>query len=133
LLLLYYFRRLWSDQCKLLTEFNVKKYTILVPSRVCLLLIIITVNDVRGAIVTVLEDLVEIDSLILDLEGRDCVLSVNAYETLKRKCSQDWEAFKYLQERMHDMKISEQGRNKMHEIIMLIRMNTEVNQMLGIW
>jgi hypothetical protein len=65
---------------------------------------------------------VEIDSLILDLEGRDYVLSVNAYETLKEKCSQDWEAFKYLQERMHDIRISERARNKMHEIIMLIRM-----------
>ena len=81
---------------------------------------------------TALDDLVEIDSLILDLEGRDYVLSVNAYETLTRKCSQDWGAFKYLQERLHDMKISEQGRNKMHEIIMLIRMRAEVNQMLGI-
>jgi len=82
--------------------------------------------------VTVLEDLVEIDSLILDLEGRDYVLSVNAYETLKRKCSQDWETFKYLQERVHDLRISERARNQMHEIIMLIRMKAEVNQMLSI-
>jgi ribosomal protein S19E (S16A) len=86
-----------------------------------------------GDIMTVLEDLVEIDSLVLDLEGRDYVHSVNAYETLKRKCSQDWEAFKYLQERVHDVRISEQGRNKMREIIMIIRMKVEVNQMLGIW
>ena len=81
---------------------------------------------------TVLEDLVEIDSLILDLEGRDYVLSVNVYETLKRKCSHDWEAFKYLQERVYDVRISELGRNKMHEIITIIRMRAEVNQMLGI-
>jgi len=58
---------------------------------------------------------VEVDSLILDLEDRDYVLSVNAYETLKEKSFQNWEAFKYLQERVHDMKISEQGRNKMYE------------------
>jgi len=83
--------------------------------------------------VTVLKDLVEIDSLTLDLEGRDYVLSVNAYETLKEKCSQDWEAFKYLQERMHDVRISEQGRNKMHEIVMIIRMQAEVNQFLSMW
>ena len=75
----------------------------------------------------------EIDFLILDLEGRDYVLSVNAYETLKRKCSQDWEAFKYLQEWVHYVRISEQERDKMHEIIMIIRMRAEVNQMLGIW
>ena len=84
------------------------------------------VHDVKGDIVTVLEDLVEIDSLILDLEDRDYVLSINAYETLKRKCSQDWEAFKYLQERVHDVRISEQGRNKMHEILMIIRMRLEI-------
>ena len=75
----------------------------------------------------------EIDSLILDLEGRDYVLSANAYEMLKRICSHDWEASKYLQERMHDVQISERARNKMREIIMLIRMRAEVNQMLGIW
>jgi hypothetical protein len=44
-------------------------------------IIIIAINGVKGDIVTVLEDLVEIDSIILDLEGRDYVLSVNAYET----------------------------------------------------
>ena len=93
----------------------------------------VVVNDIMGDILTVLEDLVEIDSLILDLEDRDYVLSVNAYETLKEKCSQDWEAFKYLEERMHDVRISEQAQNKMHEIIMIIRMRAEVNQMLGIW
>ena len=54
---------------------------------------------------SVLEDLVEIDSLIRDLEGCDYVLSVNAYITLKIRCSQNWEAFKYLQGRMHSCKI----------------------------
>ncbi len=58
-------------------------------------------------ILTMLDNLVEIDSLILDLEGRDYVLSVNAYEKLKEKCSQDWEVFNYLQERMHGVRISE--------------------------
>ena len=66
---------------------------------------------------SVLEDLVKIDSLILDLEGRDYVLSANAYEELKRKCSEDWEAFNYLQKRMYDVRISERARNTMHEII----------------
>ena len=89
------------------------------------------VHNVNGDAVTVLKDLVEIDSLILDLEGSDYVLSANAYEKLKRRCSQNWEAFRYLQERMHDVKISEQARNKMHEIIMLIRMKAGVNQLLG--
>jgi hypothetical protein len=34
---------------------------------------------------------------------------------------------------MHDVRISERARNKMHEIIMIIRMRAEVNQLLGIW
>jgi len=70
----------------------------LLSSCFCLAIIVVAVHNVNGDILTVLKDLVEIDSLILDLEGRDYVLSVNAYETLKRKCSQDWEAFKYLQD-----------------------------------
>ncbi|HYA61124.1 MAG TPA: hypothetical protein VED16_03475 [Candidatus Acidoferrum sp.] len=37
-----------------------------------------------------LKDFVEFDSLILDLEGRDYVLSANVYEKLKTTCSQDW-------------------------------------------
>ena len=90
------------------------------------------VHYIKGDNVTALEDLVEIDSLILDLEDRDYVLSVNAYETLKSKCSQDWGAFKYLQKRVHDVRISKEARDKMHEIIMIIRMRAEVNQLLGI-
>jgi len=81
----------------------------------------------------VLKDLVEIDSLILDLESHDYVISANAYEKLKRKCSQDWETFNYLQERVHDVRISERARNRMHEIIMSIRMQIYINQLLGIW
>ena len=81
----------------------------------------------------VLEDLVEVDSLILDLENRDYIISANAYEKLKRTLSHDWEALNYLQERKHDVRISERARNKMHEIITSIRMQAEVNQLLGIW
>ena len=82
-----------------INPFDVKPSTVLLSSRFCLAIIIAAVHDIVGDIVTVLEDLVEIDSLIIDLEDRNYVLSANAYETLKRKCSQDWEAFKYLQER----------------------------------
>ena len=53
------------------------------------------------------EDLVKVDSWILDLDDRDYGTSVTAYEELKQTCSHNWEAFKYLQERMHDVKISE--------------------------
>jgi hypothetical protein len=87
----------------------------------------------RHGVLLVLEDLVEIDSLILDLGDRDYATAATAYEELKRKCSFDWDAFSYLQERVHDARISERARNKMHEIISLIRMRAEVNQLLGIW
>ena len=80
-----------------------------------------------------LEDLVEVDSIIIDLEERDYVTSANACEKLKRKCSQDWETFTYVQERVHDVRISERARNKMHEIIASIRMRVYVKQVLHIW
>ena len=43
-----------------------------------------------------LEDLIEVDSLIFDLADRNYITSVNAYEKLKRKCSDSWEVFRYL-------------------------------------
>jgi hypothetical protein len=82
---------------------------------------------------SVLEDLVEVDSLILDLDDRDYGTSATAYEELKRTCSHNWEAFKYLQERVHDVRIPERARSKMHEIISLIRMQIYVKQVLHIW
>jgi len=80
-----------------------------------------------------LEDLIEIDSIILDLEDRDYATSATACEKLKRKCSHNWEAFTYVQERVHDVRISERARNKMHEVITSIRTRVEVNQLLGFW
>jgi len=77
--------RLWTKGAKIFE---------LLPPRFCLVLIIAAIHDIMGDIVTAPKDLVEIDSLILDLEDRDYALSVNAYETLKSKCSHDWEAFK---------------------------------------
>ena len=80
-----------------------------------------------------LEDLIEIDSIILDLEDRDYTTSATACEKIKRKCSHNWEAFTYVQERVHDVRISERARNKMHEVITSIRTRVEVNQLLGFW
>ena len=80
-----------------------------------------------------LEDLIEIDSIILDLEDRDYATSATACEKLKRKCSHNWEAFTYVQEQVHDVRISERSRNKMHEVITSIRTRVEVNQLLGFW
>ena len=80
-----------------------------------------------------LEDLIEIDSIILDLDDRDYATSATACEKLKRKCSHNWEAFTYVQERVHDVRISERARNKLHEIIASIRMQIYVKQLLGIW
>jgi hypothetical protein len=91
------------------------------------------VHDIKGDILTVLEDLVHIDSIILDLEDRNYVLCVNAYEALKEKCSQNWEAFNYLQERVHDARIPERAQSEMHEIVSLIRMQTYVKQVLHVW
>ena len=80
-----------------------------------------------------LEDLVEVDSLILDLDDRNYVISANAYEKLKWTCAHNWKAFKYLQERVHDVRISDRARSKMHEVISFIRMQIYVKQVLHIW
>jgi hypothetical protein len=48
-------------------------------------------------------------------------------------CSHNWEAFNYLQERVHDGRIPEPARSTLHEIISLIRMQIYVKQVLHIW
>jgi hypothetical protein len=80
-----------------------------------------------------LEDFIEIDSLILDLDDRDYATAATAYEELKRKCSHDWEAFNYLLDRTRDVPISERAQNKLREIICSIKMQIHVNRLLGIW
>jgi hypothetical protein len=67
-------------------------------------------------VLSVLEDLVGVDSLILDLDDRNYAAAAIAYAEFRRVCSHNWEAFNYLQERVHDVGISEQARNTMHEI-----------------
>ena len=80
-----------------------------------------------------LEDLVKVDSWILDLDDRDYGTSATAYEELKRTCSHNWEAFNYLRERVHDGRIPERARSKMREIISLIRMQIYAKRVLHIW
>jgi hypothetical protein len=80
-----------------------------------------------------LEDLVEVDSLILDLDDHNYATAAAAYEKLKRTCTYNWEAFNYLQERVHDGRIPERARSKMREIVSLIRMQIYVKQVLHVW
>ena len=68
-----------------------------------------------------LEDLVEVDSLILDLADRDYITSANAYEKLKRKYSGNWEAFKYLQERVHDGGVPQWVSSDIYDVKYVIR------------
>ncbi len=75
----------------------------------------------------------KVDSWILDLDDRNYGTSATAYVELKRMCSHNWEAFNYLQERVHDMRIPARARSKMREIIGLIRMRIYVKQVLHIW
>jgi hypothetical protein len=68
-------------------------------------------------VIPVLEDLVEIDSLILDLDCRDYATAAAARKKLKRKCSHDWKAFTSTQERAHDRRIPGRARSKLRKII----------------
>ncbi len=75
----------------------------------------------------------KVDSWILDLDDRNYGASATAYVELQRQCSHNWEAFSYLQERVHDAGISARARSKMREIVSLIRMQIYVKQVLHIW
>jgi hypothetical protein len=103
---------------------------VLIPSRFCLVIITVLVHDVIGD--TVLADLVEVDSIILNLADRNYITSTNAYEKLMCKCSSNCEAFKYLTERMHDVSIQEKARDRIHDIISVMRARIYLSHSLGI-
>jgi ABC-type Zn uptake system ZnuABC Zn-binding protein ZnuA len=54
----------------------------------------------------------EVDELILEIEDYTNDYSEMAAEKLFRTCSTSWEAFKYLQDRVHDPWIPESARQQ---------------------
>jgi hypothetical protein len=71
-------------------------------------------------------DCVEVDELIFELADYKNDYADMAAEKLLRKCSTSWEAFKYLQDRVHDPWIPDSARQQVRQIIKKI--HVQINQ-----
>jgi len=67
-------------------------------------------------------DCMEVDELILQLADYKNDYTDMAAEKLLRKCSGSWEAYQYLQDRVHDAWLPDSARQQLRRIINGIRM-----------
>jgi flagellar biosynthesis chaperone FliJ len=72
------------------------------------------------------EDCLEVDELLLQLaDYKNDYIDMAAVKLLK-KCSTSWDAFKYLQDRVHDTWIPDSARQQVRQIIKQI--HVQLNQ-----
>ena len=72
------------------------------------------------------EDCTQVDELLRQLADYKNDHADMAAEKLLRKCSTSWEAFKYLQDRVHDPWIPDNARQQVRQIIKKI--HVQINQ-----
>jgi flagellar biosynthesis chaperone FliJ len=62
-------------------------------------------------------DCAEVDELLLELADYKNDYAEMAAEKLLRRCSTSWEAYQYLQDRVHDARLSDSARQQLRQII----------------
>jgi len=76
-------------------------------------------------------DCVEVDDLVVQLADYKNDYADMAAEKLLRKCSCSWEAYQYLQDRVHDARLPDSTRQQLRRIIHGIRMRTHQQHEFG--
>ena len=66
-------------------------------------------------------DCLEVDELILEIADYKNDYADMAAEKLLRKCSASWEAYQYLQDRVHDASLPDSARQQLRRIIKRIQ------------
>jgi len=69
----------------------------------------------------VLEDCLQVDELLLQLADYKNDYSNVAAEKLLRKCSTSWEAYRYLQDRVHDVWLPDSARQQVRQVLKKIQ------------
>jgi len=76
-------------------------------------------------------DCLEVDELILELADYKNNYADVAAEQLFRKCSISWEAYQYLQDRVHDAWIPNTARQQLRQIIKRIQVQIHQSREYG--
>ena len=76
-------------------------------------------------------DFVEVDELILEIADYKNDYADVAAEKLLRKCSASWEAYQYLQDRVHDGWLPNSARQQLRRIIKRIQVQTHQSREYG--
>jgi hypothetical protein len=66
-------------------------------------------------------DRAEVDELIIEIADYKNDYADTAAEKLFRKCSTSWEAYQYLQDRVHDVWLPDSARQQLRRIIKRIQ------------
>ena len=67
------------------------------------------------------DDCLQVDELLLQLADYTNDYAEAAAEKLLRKCSTNWEAYRYLQDRVHDAWLPDSARQQVRQIIKKIQ------------
>ena len=93
----------------------------------------LSANDYPGsrAFSNVNNECVEVDELILELADYKNDYADTAAEKLLRKCSCNWKAYQYLQDRAHDAWLPDSARQQLREIVRKIRVRSHQQREYG--
>jgi hypothetical protein len=76
-------------------------------------------------------DRAEVDELIIEIADYKNDYADMAAEKLFRKCSTSWEAFQYLQDRVHDAWLPDSARQQLRRIIKRIQVQLHQSREYG--
>jgi hypothetical protein len=77
------------------------------------------------------DDCSQVDELLRQLADYKNDVTDMAAEKLLRKCSTSWEAYRYLQDRVHDAWLPESARQQVRQIIKRIQVQLHQRQEYG--
>jgi DNA-binding transcriptional regulator GbsR (MarR family) len=77
------------------------------------------------------DDCLQVDELLLQLTDYTNDFAEMAAEKLLRKCSTNWEAYRYLQDRAHDAWLPDSARQQVRQIIKKIQVQLHQRQEYG--
>ena len=77
------------------------------------------------------DDCVTVDELLLEIADYKSNYQEVAVETLKRLCSQSYEAYNYLEDRVHDPWLPERTRRHVSDVLLTVRMRLHAFQEYG--